>query len=1324
MSWLSLLGRSRGDSKRLARRSAKALRRPSDARFRRLRVEPLEDRCLLSVAAESLGVPLAEPASSGPGGTAIYANDFEGAIDDEWSSTLVDVTPAGARRFLGQFGSEAVTLSLPAALVPAGTKALALAFDVYVIRTWDGNHTVSGSGPDRWSVSLGNGVALLDTTFSNNHPNSGFAGQAYPGPFGTAQNSPMTGADEINTLGYEYGGQLMDSVYNLDFTFTYTGGDVVLTFAGDLTTPGFDESWGLDNVRVTAIAEAYSAPNDFALTNPNGPWSYGWMRPSDLAYGLYFDLSTLADGTQYMTDNAIQSLGAPSVTYNPTASATLGDLFPLLPGQLGMHPGPNGEWSVVRWTAPATETVTLAALFTGRDTEDPPPATTTDVYVIYNSLSTLFAGTVNRFRVGPYFQTTLDMQSGDTIDFVVGDGGNGFISDSTALDAVILADSAGPPPPPPVFQFTASQYQVSEGQQVAVVQVERTGGLDQAARVEFTTVDGTAASASLRTPRALADYTATSGTLVFRAQQSVAEVRIPIRDDSRREPDETFQIVLGNPSPGAELGPLATAGVVIHDNDPAVSFLAATSATAEVSAIRWIAVGLSVPSNTAVTVAYAAVGGTATFGSDFRTLAGTLTFRPGETRKFLPLQIVSDTAYEGNETVLLELSSPSNAFLGATVRHTVTIADNDPPPPPADPGPNAATALAIDLATLPIQSYQEFLSRGDVDVFRVQLHGGEYLALDVDPGRGPVLPSSRLAIVDADGTTVLAMVGASAEPETGQVTNNPAYLFQADADGGTYYIALWTGAPGAVFGYTLRFFRTGVSENVPPPGLLNVPGPMFAWFDGEDTVGITGPTGYGFTLEGPWEQQTVTNRSGLVRQTLSLPTGSQFTLRSPQGLALPLVANGPINIRTTANRFGNVIGVVTSTLPKNAIALPVALDIVPINNLLADVFGSSFATVGLLSGQWRISLGGDEFNVLGTAFEATEKIDQLLRGVPYLRRFDGSLVDARLGGLSINYFVQPTPMHWIFDPADPMLFVKVPPVLAGPVDKAELAVSKHGLLTFKPQDPPSAGVDAGVTEFAGHVYGNTKLAFMIGPVPVELEADVVLNVDADRDGHLLGDLRDVADVFDILQGDFSELGEILHDIQLGANGGLTVAVPPKKPGGKPGPKMEAGRASLVLNGPAETVWVRGQQGGKAFPDSPIEIASASIVMEGLIDFGGRFLIIQTATQRAAGIELGYQFTISNEGISARIFGRAEWSVKINYGAGQVSGKAIAEIEADVAIEIDDDREVHLSGSIDASGKLRWNGNTLFSGSIDASVHSRGFRLRFPRGVGSLDLDLF
>src|SRR6266404_5160436 len=45
-------------------------------------------------------------------GQLVYTNKFENPVGLEWSRTNRDVTPIGARTFLGQFGNGTVTLAL------------------------------------------------------------------------------------------------------------------------------------------------------------------------------------------------------------------------------------------------------------------------------------------------------------------------------------------------------------------------------------------------------------------------------------------------------------------------------------------------------------------------------------------------------------------------------------------------------------------------------------------------------------------------------------------------------------------------------------------------------------------------------------------------------------------------------------------------------------------------------------------------------------------------------------------------------------------------------------------------------------------------------------------------------------------------------------------------------------------------------------------------------------------------------------------------------------------------------------------------------------
>ena len=96
---------------------------------------------------------------------------------------------------------------------------------------------------------------------------------------------------------------------------------------------------------------------------------------------------------------------------------------------------------------------------------------------------------------------------------------------------------------------------------------------------------------------------------------------------------------------------------------------------------------LSTTSSRPVTVQYSTADGAdrwwlavnAKSGRDFTAASGTLTFAPGETRKTVRVTTTSDSVYEWDERFEMRLSSPTNAWLGASTA-TGTITDDDPPP--------------------------------------------------------------------------------------------------------------------------------------------------------------------------------------------------------------------------------------------------------------------------------------------------------------------------------------------------------------------------------------------------------------------------------------------------------------------------------------------------------------------------------------------------------------------------------------------------------------------------------------------------------------------
>lgn len=615
-----------------------------------------------------------------------------------------------------------------------------------------------------------------------------------------------------------------------------------------------------------------------------------------------------------------------------------------------------------------------------------------------------------------------------------------------------------------------------------------------------------------------------------------------------------------------------------------------------------------------------------------------------------------------------------------------------------------------------------------MDTFRIHLNAGERLALDVDPVslHSAVfgLASSTLEILGSDGESILATIGRSAEPSTGVKTDNPAHLFQAPQSG-DYYLRLQTGI-AANRGYRLEFHRLGISEDVPSPELLAQAGAMFAWFDGNDTVGITGPTGYGFTLEGNWQQKTSTvSRTGLTEQTLTMPAGNSFTLSNGRGLSIPFVAETDVVITTKRQRWGDFVGEVKTA----SITFDTSTGMNPLYDKLLFTFGPGFE-FQTLNDPWELTMG--------SRIQKQRGIEAALPGIPYFiqhRPFHIDEFHAALGDLSFKQAVDIINKRTLLvDFADPMVYVAQEGAI-GPFQKPVIAFSLNGNLPFESVEMPSADAPVSLTKFYGHVYaslaGKIKIFsdFWKVPlsIPVGVEGNIAVNLDADGDGQWLGGLGNVAQFF---AGNLAAQVAILQDVQLGVNTSINTDFNALSQ--KLDVEMNLGKATLVINGPEETLWIKGRVGPGENPFGNSVLNDLTMknnsAVEMFFERGGDYYISADAQISLAGAELSAALRISNEGIHAALEGSAIWSARIDYGAGTVSGKAKATIAAAIAIEIDDDNDVYLSGSISAHGRLTANigghSTVLFSGGIDASVRSSGLRFKFPRGVGNLNLDLF
>lgn len=119
----------------------------------------------------------------------------------------------------------------------------------------------------------------------------------------------------------------------------------------------------------------------------------------------------------------------PNVTRNGNKRPLTGLGITWQAGQMALHPGPKGEYSVVRWTCPAEGVYWIDAAFAGIA-----KSATTDVHVLHNGRS-VHEGLVNVDDHGneSVFSRKREMAAGDTLDFAVGFGNGFYGADTTAL---------------------------------------------------------------------------------------------------------------------------------------------------------------------------------------------------------------------------------------------------------------------------------------------------------------------------------------------------------------------------------------------------------------------------------------------------------------------------------------------------------------------------------------------------------------------------------------------------------------------------------------------------------------------------------------------------------------------------------------------------------------------------------------------------------------------------------------------------------------------------------------------------------------------------
>ena len=188
--------------------------------------------------------------------------------------------------------------------------------------------------------------------------------------------------------------------------------------------------------------------------------------------------------------------------------------------------------------------------------------------------------------------------------------------------------------------------------------------------VRYATADVTATAG--------ADYTAVSGALTFPAGATERTLAVPIIDDASDEGAETFVVRLGDVMNAARSADAHTATGTIEDNDdlPELRIADASFTEGAAGGAMHFTVTLQPASGHTVSAGYATADGTATAGSDYTSVSGTLSIAAGATSHTITVAILDDDAFEEAESFSVTLTDPNHATL-ANATATGTIENDD-----------------------------------------------------------------------------------------------------------------------------------------------------------------------------------------------------------------------------------------------------------------------------------------------------------------------------------------------------------------------------------------------------------------------------------------------------------------------------------------------------------------------------------------------------------------------------------------------------------------------------------------------------------------------
>jgi hypothetical protein len=125
---------------------------------------------------------------------------------------------------------------------------------------------------------------------------------------------------------------------------------------------------------------------------------------------------------------------------------------------------------------------------------------------------------------------------------------------------------------------------------------------------------------------------------------------------------------------------LLATGELVPAPLPTVTFTTASQSSVNETGSMTITAELSATSASTVTIPFTVTGTATGGGTDYSITASPVTITAGNLTTTITITLSNDLIYEGNETVIVTMGTPTNATQGATTVHTATITEDDAAP--------------------------------------------------------------------------------------------------------------------------------------------------------------------------------------------------------------------------------------------------------------------------------------------------------------------------------------------------------------------------------------------------------------------------------------------------------------------------------------------------------------------------------------------------------------------------------------------------------------------------------------------------------------------